>query len=142
MTITKEFIIDLLCISLVARLLFIPYFSQDFNKNPSKYDHGILGSQMGFTFIIFILMWLTTTCATIIKGGEYMVIEIIFLMLIFMTIIIRYYSVNRLSYMKVNRIYDDKIRKLLNITFLIADYMLFILVIAYIFIKAFTMGIF
>lgn len=71
-----------------------------------------------------------------------MVVESIFLTLLLVVIIVRLYSVNKLTYMKENRIYEDNTRKKLKITFIMADIMLFVLVILYLFIKGFTLGIF
>lgn len=71
-----------------------------------------------------------------------MVVESIFLTLLLVVIIVRLYSVNKLTYMKENRIYEDNTRKKLKITFIMADIMLFVLVILYLFIKGFTTGIF
>lgn len=143
---SKTQLLDLISLCMIYFILSSSSFSYndliERLERPELYHYELIKKKSRVKSVIFIIIYISLFCITYMEGGEFMVLEFIFLTLLLITVIVRLYSVSVLNYMKENRIYDDKKRKRIKITFISSDVLLFLLVILYLFIKGFSSGIF
>lgn len=139
---TKSEIIQIILLGITMTILIkVPYCYDEILKYG---DDKYISKKRKFSYILLIITIFYTiflVINSICKGGEYMILESVFLTLILVVVLIRLYAVNNLTYMRENRIYDDKKYKFMKRMFIISDISLFILVITYIFIKGYITGI-
>lgn len=123
-------------------VLTLPYCYRPLIYTNGSDEFEYVKRKCNFKITILTSIYIICLILRYVIGGDYMVIETIFLLLLLVVVLLRLYSVNSLAYMRENRINDDRKRKNMKLLFIICDALLFILVIVYLFMKGFLVGIF